>query len=304
MTKNNFVLPKGMSQLDYLWTNFGGFKVSDGIQEPLDPKSLVTEQNIFDYLTYYSKDFLVRFETREVEGVIELVGIGGDGTEVCVVKFPKEEYLVNSQIIKATQVEIDNNVATEVDEPLLVLTMLSGKQYFTSLNQFVHSGIETNSIKTIVKDSKIEAHLKLDKSVEKPVINFDVTKEGLKIDLVVNEVDKQLKLIRTEDGLDVVRHFDDGNEVQLKIVNWAEYALIQQGNIVPGTMYFVTDMNTMYLNGIQYGLTLKFPDTDTIYTEDRNGEIRSHVRIDSDPDNLISASSNGVVAKIYWEVYE
>lgn len=69
-------------------------------------------------------------------------------------------------------------------------------------------------------------------------------------------------------------------------------------------MYFVTDMNTMYLNGIQYGLTLKFPDTDTIYTEDRNGEIRSHVRIDSDPDNLISASSNGVVAKVYWEIYE
>lgn len=304
MTNDNFKLPKGMSQLDYLWTNFKGFKVSDGISDPLEPESLVTEQTLFDYLTYYSKDFLVSFETREVEGVIELVGIGNNGAEVCVVKFPVEEYLVNSEIIHATQVELDNNVASEAGEPLLVLTMLSGKQFFTSLKQFVYIGTETNSIHTEVINNRVESHLKLDKSVEKPVIDFQVTKDGLRIDLEISDVEKQLQLIRTENGLDVIRHFDDGNEVQLKIVDWAEYALIQNEGVVPGTMYFVTDMNTMYLNGIQYGLTLKFPDTDTIYTEDYNGEIRSHVRIDEDPDNLISSSENGVVAKIYWEVYE
>lgn len=304
MTNETFKLPKGMSQLDYLWTNFKGFQVSDGISEPLDPNGLVSEQTLFDYLTKYSQDFLVSFETREVEGQIELVGISNTGAEICIVKFPVEEYLVNSEIILATQVELDNNVATEAGEPLLVLTMLSGKQYYTSLNQFKYTGIITNSIHTIVKDSKIESHLRLDKSVDTPVINFEVTKEGLRIDLDINPEDKQLKLIRTENGLDVSRTFDDGNEVQLKIVDWAEYALIQNGNLVPGTLYFVTDMNTVYLNGIQYGLTLKFPDTDTIYTEDYNGEIRSHVRIDEDPDNLISASEKGVVAKIYWEIYE
>lgn len=304
MINDTFKLPKGMSQLDYLWTNFKGFRVSEGISEPLDALSLVTEQTLFDYLTEYSKDFLVSFETREVEGEVELVGIGNDGSEVCVVKFPKEEYLVNSEIISATQVELDNNVAEEFGEPLLVLTMLSGKQYFTSLKQFAYVGVETNSINTQVVDSKVISHLKLDKAIEKPVIDFKVTKDGLRIDLTTNETEKQLQLVRTENGLDVVRRFDDGNDVQLKIVNWAEYSLIQSKGIVPGTMYFVTDMNTMYLNNIQYGLTLKFPDTDTIYTEDYNGEIRSHVRIDEDPDNLISSSEKGVVAKLYWEIYE
>ena len=41
-------LPRGMSQLDYLWTNFGNYKVSEGIQSPPDPNSLITEKTLVD----------------------------------------------------------------------------------------------------------------------------------------------------------------------------------------------------------------------------------------------------------------
>ena len=41
-------LPRGMSQLDYLWTNFGNYKVSEGIQSPPDPNSLITEKALVD----------------------------------------------------------------------------------------------------------------------------------------------------------------------------------------------------------------------------------------------------------------
>ena len=41
-------LPRGMSQLDYLWTNFGNYKVSEGIQTPPDPNSLITEKTLVD----------------------------------------------------------------------------------------------------------------------------------------------------------------------------------------------------------------------------------------------------------------
>jgi len=64
--------------------------------------------------------------------------------------------------------------------------MNNGKKYYVLLNQFKYIGGETKSIKTTVVDNKITAHLKLDKSIETPVVDVDITDNGLKIDLKIN----------------------------------------------------------------------------------------------------------------------
>lgn len=293
-------LPKGMSQLDYLWTTFGGLKVSEEITGSAD--SLVTEKSLLDYLTEFSNNAINELETREVDDKIELVAKGANGSEVSVVKFDKEDYLVHTQIRPSTQADLDNDVSAEAGEPLLVFTMLSGKQMFVNLAQFAYIGINTNSINTTVVNGTIESHLKLDKSVSNPVVDFQVTKQGLRIDLTINEEDKQLKLVRGENGLDVVRTIN-GDELNIEVTTLDEYKLI---TFVPGTMYFISDGQCMYLNGIRYGgtSTLDYVDSDTIQTEQSEAGMALNVKVASDDFNLTSVTENGLYTALYWEELE
>ena len=293
-------LPRGMSQLDYLWTNFGNYKVSEGIQSPPDPNSLITEKTLVDAIKSETGSYITNLKLLDSGDTLKLVGLSDSGEELTFVELDKENYLINAEVIRSTQEEIDNTICNELDIPLLVLTLKNGNKYYVNLDQFNYIGGETNSIKTTVLGKKISAHLKIDNSIETPIVDVKITDNGLKVDLTIkDQSDKQLKLVRTDNGLDTSFTWDDGNNILFKCLTYDEYHSMSRHDL--GKIYFITDEMCIYLNEVRYGDNLSLVDTDTIEITNIGNSVRLGVKIDPDEYNLLSKSSAGLAAQIYWE---
>lgn len=293
--------PNGMSQLDYLWTYFGQYQVSQGVEGNLDPTKIVTETVLKEYLDKYTQGYIEDMKlVPKGQDKLELLGIANNGETISIVEFDKENSLVNVQLIMSTQVEIDNNICNELNVPLLVFTMKDGKKYYVSLSQFVYYGGETSSIKTSVVGTKISAHLKLDKSIDQPIVDVNITDNGLKVDLTLaDQSNNQLKLVRTTKGLDTTYTWDDGNNILFQCLTYNQYHSLAQH--VPGKIYFITDAMCIYLNEVRYGDNLSLLSTDTIEIINNGNVLSMEVRLDSDQFNLLSKSQAGLAAKLYWE---
>ena len=293
-------LPRGMSQLDYLWTNFGNYKVSEGIQSPPDPNSLITEKTLVDAIKSETGSYITNLKLLDSGDKLKLVGLSDSGEELTFVELDKENYLINAEVIRSTQEEIDNTICNELDIPLLVLTLKNGNKYYVNLDQFNYIGGETNSIKTTVLGKKISAHLKIDNSIETPIVDVKITDNGLKVDLTIkDQSDKQLKLVKTDNGLDTSFTWDDGNNILFKCLTYDEYHSMSRHEL--GKIYFITDEMCIYLNEVRYGDNLSLVDTDTIEITNIGNSVRLGVKIDPDEYNLLSKSSAGLAAQIYWE---
>lgn len=297
--------PKGMSQLDYLWTYFGNYKVSDNISDTPNEFNIVSEKALMEYLDKYSGGIvkLQLFEKENDPTKLELIGISSSGETLTIVDLDKEDNLTNVKLIFSTQVEIDNKVCENIDEPLLVFTMKSGKSYYINLSQFAYIGGETKSIKTTIVNNKIYAHIKIDDTLETSVVDVQTTDSGLRIDLLLkDQSNDQLRLVKTTDGLETKYTWDDGNNILFQCMTFNEYQAL--GNYIPGKIYFITDAMFIYLNGSRYGSTLSVVDTSSVqvvYTE--NG-IGLKVKISSEEGNLLSEQIDGLSVKLYWEELE
>lgn len=290
-----------MSQLDYLWKYFGNRQVTDSPSESGD--MIVSETALQEYLKKYSDgvlDSLKLLPKPNTPDKLELIAYNKSGGKLSIVELDKEDHLTGIQLIASTQVEIDNNVCKNLDEPLLVLTLKSGKKYYVNLSQFRYIGGETDSIKTTVVDSKISAHLKIDRSLDNPVVDVDITNNGLKVDLSINPDSKnnQLKLVRTRKGLDTSYTWDNGNNILFQVLSYDEYHSLNR--TTPGKIYFIPDANCIYLDGVRFGNNLAIQESNTIEFINNSNVFTLEVKIDPDEDNLITKSKAGLAAKLYW----
>lgn len=297
-------LPAGMSQLDYLWKYFGNKKISTGVSKVPDPNSIVTEEVLNKALANHTDNNINQLKLVDSpydNAKLQLLGVAPSGELLTIVDLDKEDHLQDIKLINSTLAEIERDMCDELDEPLLVLTMMSGKSYSVNLSQFKHIGVETKSIKTTVTGNRIAAQLKIDQSVETPVVDVKVTKDGLKVDLLLKEPEQgsQLKLIRTDDGLNTSYTWDDGNNILFKCMTFNEYKLLEHKE--PGKIYFIPDAMCIYLNGIRYGDNLSLQDTDTIEMINNNNVISLEVKLDPNRYNLLSKSKAGLAANIFWE---
>ena len=296
-----FKLPAGMSQLDYLWTYFGGKKVTSNVDTG-NPNEIVSNEALKAYLQAHAGENggVTTFDLKDNgTGTLVLRGIDQNGAQLTVAEWDKADNLISVEGYDSTQYEIDRDIVDEAGIPLLVFTLKSGKKFYINLNQFKYSGIETNTIKTIVTNNKIEAHLKIDDSVQTPVLDIRKTDQGLRMDLkIASSNESQLRLVRTTEGLDTKMTWDNGNDVRFDIMPYERYSVITPD---PGKVYFIPDANCIYLDGKRYGNNLALQTTDTIEVS-REGNIYSlDVKVDPDEDNLMFKTEAGLAAKLYWE---
>lgn len=282
-----------MSQLDYLWTHFGNCEIAT---EPGDnADALITQKTLQEYLKNYIADLALIPKGGSVDK-LQLVAYAADKSIINSIEIDKEDHLVQIDSMLSTQVEIDNNICNELDVPLLVFTMKNGKKLYLNVSQFNCTGVETSSIKTQVVNNRIAAHLKIDKSLEVPVVDVDITDDGLRVDLSINpDKDKQLRLVKTKNGLDTTYTWENGDNILFDIVSFAQYTLLK--NPIKGKIYFIPDENCIYLNGIKYGKNLSIDTGKTIEITDEGLEVR----IDPDEDNLLTKTNAGLSAKLYWD---
>nr|DAM35527.1 MAG TPA: hypothetical protein [Bacteriophage sp.] len=115
-----------MSQLDYLWLNFGDKTVKSAI---IGQDAILTESATIKLITKYANkniSDLVYEKDPDNKGMVRIVGKNQRGVNISIIKMPEEIHIINIESRKVTQKDIDAGFNHPIDSDALVFTMNDG----------------------------------------------------------------------------------------------------------------------------------------------------------------------------------
>ena len=267
--------PAGMSQLDYLWLNFGGYEVSNEVAAIPREDALVTEKALSTIVQKATLGGITAMTFRDhptKEGVTQLIGTALDGSELTVVEMPKEVHVESFTARLVTQEDIDSNIPYDIDSQVLSLRLTNGVEYLVSLEELnlVIRGGESNTITTKVVNGIVTSHLRIDKgNNDASVVEIKTAEEGIHANLRIGETDG-IELEKTDKGLvGRIPLGTTGYSIKFDQITWSEYALLEDRK--PNTLYFITDKPFIYLNDVRYGADIRpgeMPIVSIVYDPD------------------------------------
>ena len=166
---NDIKRPQGMSQLDYLWLNFGGRRIENEASTTPQEDVLLTEKALTELIQKSTKGGITSllFDDDPLDSTMtRLTGQTLDGSIITVVKMPKEVHVVSFVGRKATQADVDNGFKFPVGSKVLAITLSNGEELLVSLDELnlVISGGETDTIiNEVGSTGVVSSNLKLDK---------------------------------------------------------------------------------------------------------------------------------------------
>lgn len=247
ISKNN--RPQGMSQLDYLWLNYGGYQVTDDYNE--SQQKIILTKNAVDQLINSATSNLVKNITLVDNTIITL---DKNSNVINSIKMPEEIHVNNFATREITQEDIDSGCKFKKGSKAISLVLSNGIEYLVSLDEFglTIEGASTSTIDTVINNGIISSNLRINENLSKLSV--------VEINQNLNGVYANLKTENTESV-----KFDLSNgtlkaNVALKGSNrllsfeqltlGAYLALVEKNN---STIYFITDKPYIYLDGVKYG---------------------------------------------------
>ena len=200
--------PANMSQLDYLWTTYGPYTVSDSIDvEDSIPSSKAIKDAIATQVTG-----IVELDTQEEGNKVRVIGKGGSGEEISSILLDKDTKIVSFERHLITQEDIDNGFGNALNEEWLILTASNGDRFEVSLEDFVVKGQITNTIITQTKNGNIASELKINNPITNRSVDLLTSNLGVRADLVV-DTDADSNIVITKGDRGVVCKFSwEGTE--------------------------------------------------------------------------------------------
>ena len=109
----NFIRPQGMSQLDYLWTHFGGYEIKDS-----SDSILLTEEAISNLIKESSNRAITKltYSDNTIKGYT-------DSGIVSTIKLPQEIHVSQFTSRTVTQEDINNGYQFEKGSTVLSLVL-------------------------------------------------------------------------------------------------------------------------------------------------------------------------------------
>lgn len=239
--------PKNMSQLDYLWTNYGSYTVSNSVDTE---NSIPTSQAVKDIIQTI-KNGIVKLDTYELDDKIKIIGFDNIGNELTSIEIDKDTKVVDFQIHSITQEDLDNNHGTTLGEKWLVLKTSNNQEFWVFLDDLVVKGQETDTIVTDAKDGKVAATLKINNPIVNKSVDLKTTPYGLYADLIVNPDSKSKVLIlKGDNGVEANFTWDTTNiPIGFRFLTFDEYQTLSPEE---GIIYFITDDPAIYFQGIRF----------------------------------------------------
>lgn len=253
---NKINRPPGMSQLDYLWSNFGSYVVSDSIDTP---DSIPTSEAVKE-LVGVSDTGIVELGTEKLSThQIRVYGKDKNGNELTSIQLDEDTKIISFQRHEATQEDVLNGYASQIGELCLVLKTSRDEQFWININDLILTGQETNTIYTQVVDSKIASTVKVNNSITTKSVRLNITDNGLSADLIINpDTQSNVLLLKGDKGVETKFVWDETETpVGLKLITFPEYQLITPKE---GVLYFLTDVPAIFLNGIKFSSVINSSD--------------------------------------------
>lgn len=256
--------PSDMSQLDYLWLNFGGKQVASELSDNPSDDRLLSEKAISALIKKIEGSGLGIAELRYDEDPLDptmmrLTGMLPTGDPLTMVRIPKEVHVAGFAGRRATQEDIDNGFKFPINSQVLAITMTNGDEYLVSLEELnlVVTGGETDTVFNSVTNGIIKSNLKIDSgNNELSVVKLKYSDKGLYTHLAVKNDNTGIVLENDGGALKASMPIGTtGYNLKVDNLTLAEYMNIPFKD--PGTLYFITDVPYQFLGTRRYGMNIE-----------------------------------------------
>ncbi len=306
---NDIKRPQGMSQLDYLWLNFGGRRIENEASTTPQEDVLLTEKALTELIQKSTKGGITSllFDDDPLDSTMtRLTGQTLDGSIITVVKMPKEVHVVSFVGRKATQADVDNGFKFPVGSKVLAITLSNGEELLVSLDELnlVISGGETDTIiNEVGSTGVVSSNLKLDKGNNTlSVVKLKTSNTGLYATLDLSQKNSGVVLSKEQDGLFAqIPLGTTGYNIKFQNLTLAEYLNTPIKD--PGTLYFISDVPYIFLGSRRYGVNMEPGDAPIVsLVYDPETMTLAYKRSDESDIRLISLGpasdiSNGMMSK-------
>lgn len=319
----NITRRSDQSQLDWLWEMYGERPV---VSDPNDAKGedLLSKDGTTRTICRMIQNLVRKLDlvpNPHCDNLLDVIIIEDDGDRKVAFSIEKEDHLVAVKMRKSTQADVDDQLCNEVNKFVGEFRMMSGKRHVLDFSFLELKGVRTNSIETFVEDGKVYSNLRLAQSLDK-CISAEITRAGLIIELNIADSPGQAQLVPTRNGLTVENKWEDGTDYRFSMCTYAQYMALCNGEggcschddfehececgccrpitAQKGHIYFITDKNFFYLNGVRYGHTA-IVSTDTVnHTVTEDGIHQFNVNVSGRANNLLQAIESGLYCDIRW----
>lgn len=252
-----------MSQLDYLWTYFGKYKVSEQVSDNPSDENILTEKALLDFInaSILSRKVVstLLYRKSNKPNTMEIVGVGTDGAEVTSIEVPAEVHVEKFEIRLITQEDIEKGSEIPLDSKVLSLVLTNGTEFLVSLEQLnlEIQGYESDTIKTDVVNHVVKSDLKINKGNNTlSVVKIRTNNDGIWGDLEVSPKTTGVVLTKQVNGLEAsIPIQNTENNIQFMQLTLEHYLGLATKD--PGMVYFITDKPYIYLSGMRYGLDVQ-----------------------------------------------
>lgn len=306
---NDIKRPQGMSQLDYLWLNFGGRRIENEASTTPQEDVLLTEKALTELIQKSTKGGITSllFDDDPLDSTMtRLTGQTLDGSIITVVKMPKEVHVVSFVGRKATQADVDNGFKFPVGSKVLAITLSNGEELLVSLDELnlVISGGETDTIiNEVGSTGVVSSNLKLDKGNNTlSVVKLKTSNTGLYATLDLSQKSSGIVLSKEQDGLFAqIPLGTTGYNIKFQNLTLSEYLNIPIKD--SGTLYFISDVPYIFLGSRRYGVNMEPGDAPIVsLVYDPETMTLAYKRSDESDIRLISLGpasdiANGMMSK-------
>ena len=256
--------PSDMSQLDYLWLNFGGRQIATEVSPNPSDDVLLSEKAITTLVQNLQNSgvaitSLMYDKDPDNPGMMRLTGQSINGSLVTVVRMPEEVHVAGFVGRRATQADIDNGFKFPINSQLLAITLTNGEEFLVSLEELnlVITGGETDTIFNEVTNGVVKSDVKLDRgNNELSVVKVKKSSSGIYAHLEISDDQTGIELIKERGALKARMPIGTtGYSLKVDNMTLAEYMNIPIKD--SGTLYFITDVPYIFLGTRRYGVNIE-----------------------------------------------
>ena len=264
--------PQNMSQLDYLWTTYGSYEVSNKIDtENTIPTSTAIKECISDI-----EAGITELDTEKVpDNKIKILGKTPDGEELTSILIDEDTKILGFKRHTITQEDIDSGWGTAIGEEWILLETSVGN-FKIPIEDLIIKGQESDTVINQTKDGKIVSSIKINNPIINKSVTLKTTSDGLWADLILNpDTESKVLIIKSDKGVECKFNWIGTNiPVGFKVFNtFDEYQLETAES---GVIYLVKDVKSIYFNGIKFSSV--GVDPQNYYTKE---EVYNRVQVDA-----------------------
>ncbi len=249
--------PQGMSQLDYLWLNYGGYQVGSQPSSTPQQNVILNElavSTLIKKATNGGVTYLEYVDHPTDDNLSQLVGKAIDGSTLTFCDMPKEVHVQSFTKRNVNSKDIDNGCTYLLNTPVLSIVLTNGKEFLVSLDSIdgVLKGSETKTVISEIIDGKVYNHVKIDKQTLS-VVELKESTYGLSAHLNISPDKTGVKLTNSSNGLKAsIPLGETGHYIKFDRLSLNAYMALE--NKDDSTVYFITDQPYIFIGKQKYGV--------------------------------------------------